>query len=337
MKLTASQITAFLKKPDPKVRIILLYGPDVGLVRERADGLAKTVVSDLNDPFRVAALTGASVTEDGARLSDEMAAQALGGGRRLVRIQHATEGVAASLLSLLSAMPGGDSLLLIEAGDLEKRSKLRSSCENESTYAVAIPCYVEEGATRQRMVTDLLQGENLRISRDALMFLCDILPPDRIAMRSELDKLCLYAKGQKDVSLDDILAIIQDAGAAELDDLIFAVGSGDTKKAALLIDRLFAEQTSPVAILRVAQRHFLRLSWARYHMDQGSSADEAIKKLQPRVFWKYEDGMISQLRRWPMIKIERALERLFEAEAAVKRTGTPDTSLCAQLLISMAA
>jgi DNA polymerase-3 subunit delta len=72
-------------------------------------------------------------------------------------------------------------------------------------------------------------------------------------------------------------------------------------------------------------------------MDGGASAAEAIKKLQPPVFWKYADSMAAQLRRWPMGKLDRALQRLFESEAAVKRTGTPDTALCAQLLLSLAS
>jgi len=139
------------------------------------------------------------------------------------------------------------------------------------------------------------------------------------------------------VNIEDVLAIVQDAGAAELDDLIFAVGSGEAKRACLMLDRLLQEQTSTVAILRAAQRHFLRLSWARSQMDQGLSASEAVKKLAPPVFWKYEASMAEQLRRWPMAKLERALQRLFEVEAAVKKTGAPDAALTAQLLVQMAA
>jgi DNA polymerase-3 subunit delta len=336
MKLSPSQTNGFLQKPDPAVQIVLIYGPDTGLVRERADVLAKKTVPDLNDPFRVAALTGAMIADDPARLTDEMAAQALGGGRRLIRVQNATESLATALTSMIANLPPCDSLLLIEGGDLDKRSKLRAFCENESK-AVAIACYVEEGAARQKIVTDILQAEKLRINRDALLFLCDILPPDRMAMRSELDKLALYARGQTTITLEDILAVVQDAGAAELDDMIFAVGSGDIKRAELLIDRLFEEQTSSVAILRAAQRHFIRLSWARYQMDAGMSAGEAVKKLSPPVFWKYADSMAGQLRRWPKAKIDRALLRLFEVEAAVKKTGTPDAAVTAQLLLQMAA
>jgi DNA polymerase-3 subunit delta len=337
MKLAFAQINAFLQKPDPAVRVVLFYGPDTGLVRERADTLAKKTVPDINDPFSTASLSAASISEDQARLHDEMAAQAFGGGRRLVRIQQATEGLAASLAALLKDMPASDSFLLIEAGDLEKRSKLRAICENEN-LAAAIPCYIEEGAARQRIVADILQTEGLKLSRDALAFLSDILPPDRLAMRSELEKLAMYVgKTSTAVTIEDVQAVVQDAGAAELDDLIFAVGSGDSKRVCLLLERLLAEQTAPVAILRAAQRHFLRLQWARHQMDTGINAGEAVKRLQPPVFWKHTETMANQLRRWPANKIELVLTRLFEVEAAVKRTGTPDQAVCAQLLLQMAS
>jgi DNA polymerase-3 subunit delta len=351
MKITPAQTNAFLQKPDPAARVILVYGPDAGLVRERVEGLAKKIVPDINDPFRTASLSSAAVAENAARLYDEMAAQALGGGSRLVRIQAATEAVAPALAALLNDPPAADSVLLIEGGDLDKRSKLRGLCENDGG-AAAIPCYVEDGAARSRAIGDILQAENLRVDRDALALLAAILPPDRMAMRSELEKLALYVGAAKTdvtparsaqsatartVALADVEAIVQDAGSAELDDLVFAVGGGDARQAATLLDRLWEEQTSPVAILRGAGRHFLRLQIARYHLDKGQSAGDAIKKLQPPVFWKHADSMAAQVRRWPASKIDAALQRLFEAEAAVKRSGTPDEALTAQLLLRLAA
>lgn len=337
MKLSSSRIAAFLNKPDPDMRVILVYGPDTGLVRERATHLAKLVVPDLNDPFRVAVLPAAALGEDPARLFDEMASMSLGGGRRLIRLQSPGESLASVIGNLLADMPATDSLLLIEAGDLDKRSKLRAVCEGESPLACAIPCYVEDTAARQRTIGEILNGENIRAPREVIAALADILPPDRLAMRSELEKFAIYVGKGHDATLADVHATVQDAGAAELDDLVFAVGSGESKRAMQLIERLFAEQAAPVALLRAAQRHFVRLQWARAQMDNGLNATDAVKRLQPPVFWKYEGAMAAQLRRWPRARAEQALRRLYDAEAAVKRTGTPDTALCAQVLLGLAA
>ena len=53
MKIEARQVEAFLKKPDPKIRGVVIYGNDDGLIAERALQLAKTVCEDLKDPFQI--------------------------------------------------------------------------------------------------------------------------------------------------------------------------------------------------------------------------------------------------------------------------------------------
>lgn len=333
MKPAAAQIAAFLNKPDPRVRVVLLYGPDAGLVHERADVLARKIVPDLNDPFRVARLAGAAVNSDPARLYDETAAQALGGGRRLVRIQHTPDGLASTLGSLLDDLPPGDSFLLIEAGDLDKRSKLRSLCENAPSHIIAIPCYIEDTAQRTKTIAAHFETEGLRVEREALALLTERLPSDRLALRSEMDKLALYARGQKTVTARDVQAALGDGGAAEIDDLVHAVAQGDARRVSALLDHLLAEQVSTVTLLRAAQRHFLRLQLARTHMDNGMSAAAAIDKLQPKVFWKHASPMARQVQRWPASSLAAFLSQLYRAEVTVKKTGVPDTALCAQLLL----
>lgn len=335
MKPTTAQINTFLNSPSPDIRVILLYGPDSGLVSERGTTLAKKSVPDIQDPFSVSRLAQQGLQDDPARLVDEMAAQSLMGGRRLVWIQHVTDALTPSLSTLLKGIPSNDSILILEAGDLEKKSKLRQACE-ASDIAMAIPCYREDGPARSRTITDILKSEGFTISPPVANHLAHLLPPDRLAMRSELDKLALYARGQSSISEDDITAVLADAGSAEMDDLTLAIGLGDGVQAARLIDRLYAEQTSSVALLRAAQRHFLRLLSLRHHVDKGLSPTDAVKRLQPPVFWKHEAAFVKSIGRWSTTKLDKALVTLYEAEAAVKRTGVPDTALCAQTLLSLA-
>jgi DNA polymerase-3 subunit delta len=47
-------VERFLAKPPAGLRAVLFYGPDAGLVRERAERAARSVCEDLKDPFRVA-------------------------------------------------------------------------------------------------------------------------------------------------------------------------------------------------------------------------------------------------------------------------------------------
>src|SRR3981081_4815568 len=83
--LRGQDIDAFLNRPDPARPIILLYGPDAGLVRERADALVASAVDDLSDPFSLVRLDGDELSAQPSRLVEEAMTMPLFGGRRAIR------------------------------------------------------------------------------------------------------------------------------------------------------------------------------------------------------------------------------------------------------------
>ena len=154
MKIQARQIESFVKNPDPKARVILIYGPDDGLVRERATIIGKSVVPDLNDAFNVSNLTSDEIIEDPARLSDEANAISMMGGDRLIRITNAADKIAPYLKDYL-ANPSDTALIVIEAGNLTPRSPLRKLCEATDT-AAALPCYVDDARNAAGLIRETL-------------------------------------------------------------------------------------------------------------------------------------------------------------------------------------
>src|SRR5690349_18370949 len=144
VKIEARQAEAFLKKPDPKIRGVVIYGNDEGLIAERAAQLAKTVCEDLKDPFRVVDIAGDALKADPARLADEFGAMSLMGGRRVIRVRPAGEESANALENLVAAT-AGDALIILEGGNLTPRSSLRTLAETEACLA-ALPCYADTEA-----------------------------------------------------------------------------------------------------------------------------------------------------------------------------------------------
>ena len=63
MKIPAARVDRFVRDPDPRVGLVLVYGPDAGLVRERAERLTRAIVDDPGDPFRLVRLTAADIAE----------------------------------------------------------------------------------------------------------------------------------------------------------------------------------------------------------------------------------------------------------------------------------
>ncbi len=337
MKLQGKAIDSFMARPDPRIRAVLVYGPDAGLVRERAEALARTVVPDLTDAFRVAELPARAVAGDAARLLDEVAALSLVGGRRLIRLRDADETVAATCAVLLAGAPPGDSLFLVEAGDLTVRSRLRVHFE-AAAIGAALPCYVEDESTLRRVIVDLASGHGLVLDADAQACLAASLIGDRLVVRGEIEKLALYMGAERRVGLEQVQAVIGDSTSQlSLDDPIWAAASGDFAALDRALTRLYAESMAPVAILRTAQRHFQRLHWVQAELAAGVSTDGAVGALKPPLFFKLRAVFLAQLRQWPLPALRQALDRLTDAEIECKRTNMPDETLCARTLLQLAA
>jgi DNA polymerase-3 subunit delta len=339
MKLTGKTIERFLAKPDPHILAVLVYGVDAGLVHERANQLVRAAAGSLDDPFRVAVLSGKSLKEDPARLADEAMAMSLTGGRRAVRIEDADDDVAAILKSYLAgaaAAPATDSLLVLEAEELPSRSTLRKLCEG-AEQAAALPCYRDEGAGLTGLIREKLQQEGLGISPDALSYLGARLGGDRAVTVSELEKLALYMGGGKKVELADVEAAVGDSAAHALDDLVYALSDRDMAAIERGLARSLGEGAAPISLLRAAARHFLRLQWAIGKVEQSGGIEGAMRGLRPPVFFKYEDRFKAASRRWSPAGIATALERLLATEQLCKHSGSPAETLCRRVFLEIAA
>lgn len=339
MKIAPRSIDAFLRKPGEEIVAVLIYGPDEGLARERAEGLTRVVAGRTDDPFLVTEIAGGDLRADPARLLDEAAALAFGGGRRVVRLRGATDGDTKTLETAIETLGAGDgpvpSLIIVEAGELTPRSRLRKLFE-DAKAAAALPCYVDDGRALEDVIRESLSVHKLRPSADALGWLVQHLGADRRVTRSELEKLALYCAGRSEVTLDDCTAVIGDASATDLEQAIYAAAGGEMAALDVALGQAFRDGVSPITIIRAAMRHMQRLHQVTGALDQGGNMDAAIKSLKPPPFFKVADRFRAQARAWPARQVEDALALLSDAEVRCKTTGMPAELLCSRTLMQIA-
>jgi DNA polymerase III subunit delta len=328
-------VSGYLAKPDAKWRAILVYGPDSGLVRERAESLGRAVAPDLEDPFRVMTLPGSALASDPPRLNDEMAALSFSGGRRLVRVREAGDALGALFADFLATAPPGDSVAVVEAGDLAGRSALRRAFES-APAAVAVPCYADDPGALAELVRSVLASHKIEAGAEAREYLASHLGSDRGVSRAELEKLALYAGDGGRIGLEDAIACVGDSAALSVEDAIFAAAEGDTAALERALQRAFQEGESAVGIVKAAMRHFEKLHLAGSRIAAGMSADDALRALRPPIFYKYQARFLGALRQWSPRRAAAALGVLLEAERQCKRTGFPDRTVCSDALLRLA-
>jgi DNA polymerase-3 subunit delta len=334
VKLPAGRVEGFLRHPDPEIRAVLLYGPDAGLVRERADALGRTIAPDLRDPFRVADLSGATLAADPARLHDEAAQISLMGGRRLVRVRGIGDAQSV-IFGRFLADPPGDGLVVVEAGDLPSRGALRRMFDN-APRGVAIGCYPDSARELAEVIRESLAAHRITASRDAIEFLVAHLGGDRLLTRAELEKLALYAGDGGRIDLDDVRLSIADSAALSLDDAVLAAAEGDAAALDRALARVFQEGEAPVSVVRATLRHLQRLHVLAARIAAGESIESALHAARPPIFFKQQDSFRRQLGLWREPGLRRELDRLSDAETQLKTTGMPAESVCRAALLAIA-
>jgi DNA polymerase-3 subunit delta len=326
LKIAAAQFGGVLRDTQGYAGI-LLHGDDPGLVRERALSVARAVVASVDDPF----LTCVLLKEEHGRLFEEARSLSMVGGRRVVRVVDVGDALAAVAGRLTNAADGA--LVILEAAALNARSKLRLMAEKAAAWA-SIACYPETGAALTSEIRRAAGAAGLSITDDALAFLTRELGSDTGTRRSELEKLFLFAAGEKQINLDVATACCARVTEASVDSLLAAVMAGDVSGTAHLLQQVVDEGATGPGLVVMLSGRAQRLLKVRLEMQNGRSAEEAVRSLLPPVFFRDVGRFVREAQSWPEEALRGLLADARSADMACKRAGSRDGTIASQLYLA---
>ena len=310
-ELKAGEVDRFLRKPDNAKTLYLVYGPDRGLVSERAEILAKSTGTDLADSFSTIKLDANELAGDPVKLIDEAYTVGMFGGDRLIWIRNTgnQKDVAANIETILKDPPDGVKLI-VEAGDLKKGTGLRAMVEKSAT-GITLPCYSDNAGALNSLIDATFSETGQRLSLDARRYIQEHIGGDRRASRGELEKLVLYARGEEEITLDMARASIGDASATSFDDVVDAVITGKLDDFDEAMQAFISAGSNPQPLLAAAIRQFQQLDLLRADMDKaGQPAAAVVASAKPPVFFARRKTVELALSRWTAPGIRHALRRL---------------------------
>jgi DNA polymerase III subunit delta len=310
-----ADVDAFVARPDPARPVVLVFGPDAGLVSERAGALVKASVDDVNDPFALARLEGEDVAAEPSRLVEEALTMPLFGGRRAVWLKAGSRNIAPAVEALLAA-PLAECRVVIEAGDLRRNAPLRALCERAKN-ATALPCYADSERDRVRLIDDEMRAAGLTLAPDARALLVPLLGGDRAASRNEIRKLALYAHGRGQVSVEDVTAVVSDASALALEDIVDAAFAGRPAELETQLAKARTAGSTAGSILFNTQRQLAQLHKWRTTIETGGSF--SLDNVQPPLHFRRKTLVEAALRAWSAARLGITMADLAETVLESRR------------------
>ena len=312
-----SEADAYVSRSDPSRPVVLVYGPDAGLVHERAQALVKASVDDPNDAFSLIRIDSDELSANPYRLVEEANTVPMFGGRRAIWVRAGSRNIAPAVEAVIAAS-SPDCRVVIEAGDLRKNAPLRSLCE-QAKNAAAIGCYPDGDRDIERLIDNEMKAAGLSIAPDARAALVPFLGGDRQASRGELQKLALYVHGRDRVTLDDISAVVADASAVALDNVVDAAFSGKPTEVETHFKKARGEGTHPGVIVSAALRHVASLHRMRIAVEEGGSPSGVVEGARPPIHFRRKSAIEAALRVWTTARLLEAMSSLSDALLETRR------------------
>lgn len=317
MKLSGRKADSFIRKPDAACWAVLAFCEDEGV----ANDAARSILS-LWGELEIITLDEDAIKREPVLLFDALEAQSLLGDERAIRIRTSGDKLAALLLEAVKmgdASPGRFAAkLIVTAGALQKRSKLRAGFEAAKS-AMALHLFADDAGDISGLVESTLKNLGATAEPGVIETFVGDLPGHRGLARQEIEKLSLYAHNlSRPLSLEDIRKLTATDIDHALSSAINFALEGKTGQAIQMLDRLLISGTNAITVLRALQREAQRMLQAH---EVGGAHGNVGMKLRPPVWQSEWPAFSARLRTWSPKRLARILERVYDAEQQIKTAG----------------
>lgn len=324
-----SELPRFTSRDCLAKRAFLIFGPDEGGVRIRADQIIASFVGQSRNSLERLEFDAETLNGDPGKLMDEAQAFSMFSANRLITVSGAGK-LSKAIWSLVLATSGLETPILFLADELAKNSPIRTAFEQHQG-AVAIACYPASRSEIQALIEERVKASGLSITAAASAALCDLVGSDLGLTSREIEKLILYCHGRVAIELDDVATMLIDTselGPAEAIDRAFEGKLEEVESATL---RCFAEGIAPSGLISMALGHaslLRRLAMASGNME--------VAFRNERIFFKRQDRIRRQHKLWPIDQLGRAIDILAQTQAQMRKTPAIEETVTVRALWSIA-
>ena len=307
-------------------KIILFYGENQGLKEE-----FKKNIKEANKNNEKLNLLQDEIIKNENLLINEISNKSLFNNKKIIFIDQVNEKILNIVEELAEDV--SDEKIIIFAGNLEKKSKLRSYFEKSKLCGI-VACYQDNEITIKKIITNKL-SDYQGLSTQVINFIIQNTGLDRSKVNNEIEKIksCFLEKKINLEKIDLLLNIKTNDDFNKLKDEALKGNKIKTNK--LLADTVF-EPESNIYYLNSINQRINKLYEIEKMKQNNSNTETLVSSLKPPIFWKDKPVLIEQTNKWNENKIKKALEKTYTVELQIKTgSGIKNDLLIKNLMIDL--
>ena len=309
-------------------KLVLLYGKNEGFKNEATNNLIK-------DKDEVTKYEEKEVLENINDFIESILSKSLFESEKIIIIKRVTDKIL-KIIDEIDSKNIEDVKIILNADNLEKKSKLRSLFEKDKKY-ICVPFYPDTDQTLSKLTFNFLKKKNISISPSNINLIVNKCNGDREILLNELNKIEFFSKNGKKITAENIAKLtnlIENHGISELIDNCLAKNK---KKIVNILNENNFNNDDCILITRTFLNKAKKILKLSSEFQNNKNIDLTISSAKPPIFWKDKEITKQQIYKWTPENIKQLIYKLSEIELLIKKNINNSINLITDFILYQAS
>ena len=309
-------------------KLVLFYGKNEGFKNEATNNLIK-------EKDEVTKYEEKEVLENINNFIESILSKSLFESEKIIIIKRVTDKIL-KIIDEIDSKNIEDIKIILNADNLEKKSKLRSLFEKDKKY-VCVPFYPDTDQTLSKLTFNFLKKKNISISQSNINLIVNKCNGDRETLLNELNKIEYFSKNGKKITAENIAKLtnlIENHGISELIDNCLAKNK---KKIVNILNENNFNNEDCILITRTFLNKAKKILKLSSEFQNNKNIDLTISSAKPPIFWKDKEITKQQIYKWTPENIKQLIYKLSEIELLIKKNINNSINLITDFILYQAS
>ena len=290
--------------------LFLFYGKNEGFKSEITKNIIKNKNNILNYEEK-------EILENKDNFIENLLTKSLFDDEKIIIIKRSTDKILGIIEDLYSKKIE-DIIIILNADNLEKKSKLRSFFEKDKKL-VCVPFYPDNEQTLSKLTYNFFKNKNISISQANINLIINKCNGDRETLINELNKIEYYSKNGKKINSEDIIKLTNLNENHSVSELVDNCLAKNKKKIINILNENNFNNEDCILIARSFLNKSKKILQLSKEFEKNKNIELTISSAKPPIFWKDKEITKQQLNQWKPEHIKKLIYKLCEIELLIKK------------------
>ena len=311
-----------------KVELILLYG--------RNEGLKSKITNDiLNNKDEIIVYDEKEILNNPNQFIEDSINKSLFIPQKKIIIKRVSDKIL-KIIEEIYNKDINDIKIILNAGSLEKKSKLRSFFE-KSKETLCIAFYPDNEQTLSKLAFKFFKEKNISISSSSINTVLGKCNGDRENLFNELQKIENYCKNGNKLNFEIVAKLTNIYENHSISELIDNCLAKNKNKILTILNENNFSNDDCIIITRIFLSKLKRILVLSDNYQKNKNIDLTINYAKPAIFWKDKEITKQQIVQWSPGNIKKLMYKLNELELLVKKNFNSPINLVTNFILEQSS